>query len=926
VLLAAKLIPLQTNLESSQENHELSAGATKRRVKMSSSSPILDTLPALDTLFGSIPNERITRPDSEQVNDVIEIDEIDVIPEFIDGKDDELLHCRFFGVLPFKLPEDPDSRCSESIGTRSFIHASAMALALNHLNAGDSSIVSSLGSIREQCRNLMFTIEYLDSRDNPGVAIEEAFGVLERTQQKYGYRMPCSFVGAVRSAVTIPTALLTGHKGYLEVSGSSTAFELDDRVQYPHFARTIPPEQDNVIPIITYFADVLQLKYLALLYVNEPYGNSFAEALARETENRSNGPHIRRISIDSTGDTLQSALNDLKASQYSYILAAMPSTRFYDKLLEEAYRMGVAGNEEYQWYFSDSFHEGGANLTKYSLRMAYNGTGMFRPSAGRLQNNTNFDEFASQLCNLTTSDEDMDYIKHVITSCPEKARESLNCTNMCCNQDEISDSAAFMYDATMAAGISACYGAKYAELRNEQGFNATTQFDILRNVLNFEGATGHNDFDNSTGSRTYTSVFYDLRNYLTKEWLDEETNESKTGFTETVTDIYHRGEWKDGVGEFVFSNGMGILERPYELQPITAKGNLTPTYMKGIAMFFSSFSILVAFCFAVWTWRHRKTRVIMASQPFFLYLVLLGVALVAASIIPYTIDDQTFSQSVCDKACSAVLWLLFPGLSIVFSALYTKTYRINLIMMNSKKFRRVKVTVRETLSTMAVMLLLNVITLTVMTILDPPHYERRVQFDDQFDRPTSTYGSCVWKDQVGYIICLFAINFLIASLSAYQSFKARSLSTEFAESKYIFATLLVTLTLLMVGLPVTIMSAANPTIAVFTYSAAVHIFCMAVFVLILWPKVSYHYKGKGQTRKSGTFIGGLHPSPAIPNGGAIGNTSNDTGGDIILTTTSPRMLAKQVTELQRLVQEKERELDEYKFNRVDENTTNITTS
>ena len=101
---------------------------------------------------------------------------------------------------------------------------------------------------------------------------------------------------------------------------------------------------------------------------------------------------------------------------------------------------------------------------------------------------------------------------------------------------------------------------------------------------------------------------------------------------------------------------------------------------------------------------------------------------------------------------------------------------------------------------------------------------------------------------------------------------------------------------------------------------------MAVFVLILWPKVSYHYKGKGQTRKSGTFIGGLHPSPAIPNGGAIGNTSNDTGGDIILTTTSPRMLAKQVTELQRLVQEKERELDEYKFNRVDENTTNITTS
>ena len=117
----------------------------------------------------------------------------------------------------------------------------------------------------------------------------------------------------------------------------------------------------------------------------------------------------------------------------------------------------------------------------------------------------------------------------------------------------------------------------------------------------------------------------------------------------------------------------------------------------------------------------------------------------------------------------------------------------------------------------------NFITLLLMTILDPPKYVRQVQFDDQFDRPKSTYGQCVWKDQIPYIVCLFGLNFLIASLSAYQSWKARSLSTEFAESKYIFANLLVTLTLLLVGLPVIIMAASSPTIAVFTYSAAIFI-------------------------------------------------------------------------------------------------------
>ncbi len=99
---------------------------------------------------------------------------------------------------------------------------------------------------------------------------------------------------------------------------------------------------------------------------------------------------------------------------------------------------------------------------------------------------------------------------------------------------------------------------------------------------------------------------------------------------------------------------------------------------------------------------------------------------------------------------------------------------------------------------------------------------------------------------------------------------------------------------------------------------------MTVFLLILWPKVGYHYKLKGKKKNTTTFIGGLHPSTSIPNGGTLGDTSNETGGDIILTTTSPKMLVKQVTELQRLLQEKERELDQYKCNHVNESTTNIT--
>lgn len=122
------------------------------------------------------------------------------------------------------------------------------------------------------------------------------------------------------------------------------------------------------------------------------------------------------------------------------------------------------------------------------------------------------------------------------------------------------------------------------------------------------------------------------------------------------------------------------------------------------------------------------------------------------------------------------------------------------------------------------LLKVNVITLSLMTALDPITFERNgLVYNDQFGRPETTYGQCVWKTQIPYIVTLFVLNFLIALLSAYQSWKARKLSTEFAESQYIFASLIITLTLFMVAVPIIIMSRSNPRTSVFIYSAAVFI-------------------------------------------------------------------------------------------------------
>ena len=479
-----------------------------------------------------------------------------------------------------------------------------------------------------------------------------------------------------------------------------------------------------MIPIMNYFVDVLKLDHLAVISMNEAYGNSFVESLQLAKDKTTGAPIIRRITIDSSGDGITEALEELKRSQYRYILAVMPNMVHYDILLESAYDMGLAGNGIQQWYFSDSFEH--RVTTSEILQLAYNRTGVFKASAGR---HKYYNTFVHQLDSLSRNTEDMKYF-HSVTPQSIDSREKLsiffnsfeNNNNNSGNGNNIAintnttydssqklnnhDSAAFTYDATIAMGISACLAIGTYDGTH---FTGHTQYDELLERTRFFGATGNVIFNNKTGSRTMNSTNYKLFNYVDEELINEKTGKKIVRFVMNTASIYQEGVWFDGenVTDKAFIYTDGNYTQPKDLPPPSGDPNYPPDSLRGLALFFCAFSIVTAFGFGLWTWFKRSTRVIQASQPFFLYLVCTGVIMVAASIIPYSINDKNRNLETedCSWACTAVLWLLFPGISIVFSALFTKTYRINLIMKNSKKFRRIKVTIRQTLTTMAVMLI-----------------------------------------------------------------------------------------------------------------------------------------------------------------------------------------------------------------------------
>ena len=90
----------------------------------------------------------------------------------------------------------------------------------------------------------------------------------------------------------------------------------------------------------------------------------------------------------------------------------------------------------------------------------------------------------------------------------------------------------------------------------------------------------------------------------------------------------------------------------------------------------------------------------------------------ATTILPISFDDGIVSYQTCDKLCTSIPWLLSTGASIVFSALFTKLWRINRLF-HAERFQRMKISERDVIGPFLVLFGLNLTLLITWTILDP---------------------------------------------------------------------------------------------------------------------------------------------------------------------------------------------------------------
>ena len=337
----------------------------------------------------------------------------------------------------------------------------------------------------------------------------------------------------------------------------------------------------------------------------------------------------------------------------------------------------------------------------------------------------------------------------------------------------------------MSVGIGACLA--------DQVSNGTVSSTSHQNKIRqgaFSGATGLVSFGgeskNEIGARDPSTVSWSEINVLPPQPGGNETVYFR------ISGIYdpETKQWKH-VASFVYRDGRTVppellRDEPYQNYPSSGLRIMGYTLM-GIAL-------LGAIVSALWVFLCRNHRVLRASQPLFLYLVDFGAAEEASTILTISNDKSYgWSTNALSCACMSNPWLLSTGYIIVYSALFTKLWRVNKVL----QFARRKIDVSHVAGPMVVIFLVALLVLSLWTALDPLAWTR-LEINNITDE---TIGQCNSEHFASFIIPLVLLMLIPTVVGAMMAWKTMDVDEAYAESKWIFTLILVQLEVLVVAVP-----------------------------------------------------------------------------------------------------------------------------
>jgi gamma-aminobutyric acid type B receptor len=226
----------------------------------------------------------------------------------------------------------------------------------------------------------------------------------------------------------------------------------------------------------------------------------------------------------------------------------------------------------------------------------------------------------------------------------------------------------------------------------------------------------------------------------------------------------------------------------------------------------------------------------------------------------------------------ATPWLLSMGACIIFSALFSKLWRLNRLLNTG--FRRIALKEKDVIAPATALFIMNLVILICWSAISPLQWER-VSVAGQ---PWNTVGVCMSQNKAVEIGCwavLGSINFGALLLCCWQAYKARIHSDEFREAKGIGMAMFSWLQLTLIGLPVLLLiDQDDVTARYFVTVGLVFLACMSLLFCIfipIWKNMKEHdsVPTRGLNRGRTTHISGISTRVQQSRQQSVSFSSND---------------------------------------------------
>jgi hypothetical protein len=268
----------------------------------------------------------------------------------------------------------------------------------------------------------------------------------------------------------------------------------------------------------------------------------------------------------------------------------------------------------------------------------------------------------------------------------------------------------------------------------------------------------------------------------------------------------------------------------------SASQNFLTVGVRFVGLFFMSCAIFLSIVAALWVFLCGESRVVRASQPFFLFLICLGTAIESSTVFLISVDESYgWSQDGLSAACVGLPWFFVTAHIMVYGALATKLWRVHRVL----QFSRREIKIRHVVAPMSALIAFALAILAIWTLVDPLQWQRR-----EIDIFTGeTFASCESDKAWVFLVPEIILILIPVVLTGTMAWKTKDVDEMYSESWYIFIMCMLQLEAALVACPVIIILKDVSRDGQFLLLASVLTgYPLSTLVFIFIPKMIADYK------------------------------------------------------------------------------------